>query len=394
MQKIDLNSTKLNELKGEYIIEEVNGSLINRFVLPGFVNHVNQIVLVENLDETTGLEIISSFTFMACLDGWYDNIDEMPDDKLPYGSSFLFLDEGSFPYLKFNATTEYWIDEIMVFDCRKFIDQVRDHLGSYKKNVLKIEENGEYIYNNNSLRYDHILPINEKWKNIIPYKNYQVRNFLISESQLHQYFHHLNSSQAMCINFFYPLVFEKKLEYILSNFIIPGKINYKSVRFEMISEVDSGFGRSTNFDFYFQLENGENIYFETKYTESDFGKANFDTEHQIKFEKLYKPLLAKNDVISNKYKDIDLFLENYQIIRNLIHINEKSTVVFIYPDNNFEIRKKIKEICEEIIDEDWLSHFIPITWEELIQGILIFSETPELSEYYEKLFANKYLNFR
>ena len=71
---------------------------------------------------------------------------------------------------------------------------------------------------------------------------------------------HLNASQAMCINFFYPLI-------------------------------EKGVAGKTNFDFYMKLGFEVNIYFEIKYTETSFGNAKHDSKYKNKFYSTYYPLL-------------------------------------------------------------------------------------------------------
>ena len=70
--------------------------------------------------------------------------------------------------------------------------------------------------------YPHILPKEKKDLNIIegirndfwPYLNK-------TDIKLHQYFHHLNSSQALCFNLFFPLIKneENLLTYLIHKII-------------------------------------------------------------------------------------------------------------------------------------------------------------------------------
>ncbi|GAI49533.1 unnamed protein product, partial [marine sediment metagenome] len=77
-----------------------------------------------------------------------------------------------------------------------------------------------------------------------------------SKISFHKYFHHLNSSQALCINLFFPLIVEEKLDVILELLEIP-KNTITNACFEKESDIEivAGTDRKTNFDFYLQLAN-------------------------------------------------------------------------------------------------------------------------------------------
>ena len=99
----------------------------------------------------------------------------------------------------------------------------------------------------------------------------------------------------MCINFFYPLFYEKILHVIPEFFELrEEKINYDMVKFEKDSEIEKAYGMKmrTNFDFYFETESGKRFFFEIKYTENSFGKAGNKPDRQSKnYNNIYKPIL-------------------------------------------------------------------------------------------------------
>jgi len=93
----------------------------------------------------------------------------------------------------------------MIFKDKKIKNLIR-----YKKEKLHIFEPGIYRYNGQNIKKDHILPLNQdidKYNNLID--RYRIKFIDFNETQprkikLHKYFHHLNSSQALCINLFFP----------------------------------------------------------------------------------------------------------------------------------------------------------------------------------------------
>jgi len=136
------------------------------------------------------------------------------------------------------------------------------------------------------------------------------------------------------------------------------------------------------------------MYFEIKYTESGFGKAKHDTEHINKFRDIYMPLLKNHKAINDCCKNEDFFLGNYQVMRNLVHIDKDSYVIFIYPEENRGIRQGALSAKKDIIENDWKDHFVTFTWEDLINKLKDGLESQNLINYYEKDFSDKYLRYK
>jgi hypothetical protein len=194
----------------------------------------------------------------------------------------------------------------------------------------------------------------------------------------------------MCFNLLYPLLKEKRLEELLHMFDIIEDVKYDSVAFEKVSELESGRGRKTNFDFYFETEEGKKFYFEVKYTEDGFGQTIMDEEHVKKYHQVYEPLIQNQPAIIDNCKDVKFFLEHYQLMRNLIHIDKNSYVIFIYPKLNEKVRIQAMEAMSEIVVSSWSEHFIPITLEDIVD-VLSSTEDNKLRQYYNVEFSDKYI---
>ena len=205
-------------------------------------------------------------------------------------------------------------------------DKIKKHLAEYKENVLGITENGEWWKNHK--KYEHILPIEKKYENII---NTELKAGLISlleSDSIHIGFHHMNSSQALALNLFGPLVLSKKLNK-LDNI----SISDKSVgRFEYIENTNE----NTNFDFYIS-DGDKNNYFEVKYTENNFGEAKLDQEHKQKYIEIHKKDLESISDISEHE-----FYKEYQLWRNIIYA-KKGNVFFVLPDFRVDLIKKVND---------------------------------------------------
>ncbi|KAA6313342.1 hypothetical protein EZS27_035872, partial [termite gut metagenome] len=91
-----------------------------------------------------------------------------------------------------------------------WINGIKDHLSTYKSGTYKDIKDGQYNYKGNIYYYPHIFPrICGNLNLLETYRDDFLKSDL-SKINFHRYFHHLNSSQAMCINFFYPLIKEEK----------------------------------------------------------------------------------------------------------------------------------------------------------------------------------------
>ncbi|NVN94690.1 MAG: hypothetical protein HXX18_05340 [Bacteroidetes bacterium] len=266
-------------------------------------------------------------------------------------------------------------------------EKIKESLSNYKTTNFPKLKNGKW--KNNKKCYSHILPEENKFDNLLHPYNEDCFKYLRKEQiKLHSGFHHLNSSQAMCLNFFFPLFCEKKLELITELLGFKNEtINYETVCFEKNGK-DGGSGRrATNFDFYFETKSGKKIYFEIKYTESEFGKAKNDKEHIEKFNNVYsnftKPL--NDNFITSKP-----FFDNYQILRNLIHIDDNSFVVFVYPKDNKGISKGVHKVKTEFLTAKFQNHFFAETWEKLFESIYSKASNEKLKKQLTS-FKEKYL---
>ena len=249
---------------------------------------------------------------------------------------------------------------------------IKIKLGIYKRKILKELEDG--IWKRTNGFYPHILPKDKWFNNLLPNYKPEFRTYLSKNKKikLHQYFHHLNSSQAMCFNMFYPLIEEKKLDLLLDVLNIHGdSIDYNSACFEKESDIEkepiSELGidkRPTCFDFYFRTKSGKKFHFEIKYTEERFAKAKYDNSHFAKYEAIYKNHCFP---INSEYCNCISFLDNYQLLRNLVHISENSYVVFIYPEKNSKIKQQAEDAKSFLVKPEFQQRVINLTWENLLE---------------------------
>jgi len=391
------------QIRGEVVVDFENGQPSHHRNLPGYIAFdKRQMIVIDGLSADTDLEVLRAFCYMGCLGGYYNDLENLPKDKLPVGSSYVFIAKEDFPIEKFMSITTHFREESSEIDLNDFEKKVKKHMELYKQNVLKIADPGVYIHNGNEHKMHHILPVKLSDLNILnPYNTDTGLMQYFDFNKKHRYFHHLNSSQAMCINFFFPLIKYRKLDVVLKMLNIEGEPAYNTVKFEKESDLEKGKYRKTNFDFYFETTEGKKIYFEIKYTENGFGAYSFglngneesDREHDETFLNTYQMIFDNNPAIEERFKQKEVFFKHYQLMRNLLHIDNDSYVIFLYPEGNKAVRSAARNAKEEVIKPQWRRQFKPVTWESLIKAIDIFINQDDLLDYYKNSFRVKYLNY-
>ncbi len=240
------------------------------------------------------------------------------------------------------------MDDLGQFNFQKAVCR---HLSDYRDRIgeLRVLEEGKFKHRGRSIPMAHIVP-KEYWSlNIL--EQYRKVFFASKYSKIHyhRYFHHLNSSQAMSINLFYPLMSAKNMDVLIRFLQIPA-IDGPEGCFELESKLERA-GRKTNFDFHLSGSGVKEVFFEVKYTEREFGKAKNDEDHLRKFQETYLPLLGECDFLDTRCREEKVFLEHYQILRNLVHLNPNSWVVFLFPSANTIIKQEAQDACRQFLTE-------------------------------------------
>jgi hypothetical protein len=273
---------------------------------------------------------------------------------------------------------------------KEYREKVIQHMENYKKNFLGITERG--IYKNSNKDYGHILP---KTKDEIPIYNLlpsiDIQDERLKKIKYHQYAHHLNSSQLMCINFFTPL---KKDNLLLKILKVATNLNFSSDAEMKEISFEKSFLKSdnTNFDLYIEISTGEKIYFEIKYTEQDFAGNCYENgilkqKYENKYNSYYENYL-QNSLMDIKSKEE--FFRNYQINRNLSYIKKNSNdyVVFILPFDSEDLLSEVKNVVSKNIS---LKNQVKIVdWEELCK-IALLESTNTIFHQHFNLFKDKYI---
>ncbi len=263
-----------------------------------------------------------------------------------------------------------------------------EHLAQYKADVLGVPEDGIFHYRGRDIFKSHILPIAYGDKNILERYRVQFFSSEYSKIKLHRFFHHLNSSQALCINLFYPLIVDNALRFFLSFLNIKPEV-YQRALFEKESDIEVAV-RRTSFDFYVQLAEHSNIFVEVKYTEEGFGRAENDEEHRAKFLKTYLPLVENSRFLMPGCQEVKFFLSHYQILRNLVHISDTAYVVLLFPFGNTAVAEEAAYARDQLLTEAGRARLKIVCLDEFVLFLENQCMGNPLDGYYQT-FRTKYL---
>lgn len=214
--------------------------------------------------------------------------------------------------------------------------RLREHLARYKRDVLGVEEDGTWRHRGKGIPYPHILPAGKTQLNVL--EGFRDEFWAYFEKQrreeprpakLHRDFSHLNSSQALAFNLFFPLLGSAHAEpaALLDALGCPPE-PIARWRFEEVLNPREG----TNFDVAITLASGRRVLVEVKLTESEFGTCADDNEHQRKLVDIYMDRLAIK--VAPDALRAAAFFARYQILRNISYAGEGTIVIFLVPRGN------------------------------------------------------------
>jgi hypothetical protein len=151
-------------------------------------------------------------------------------------------------------------------------------------------------------------------------------------------------------------------------------------------------GRRTTFDFHLEFPDRNRIIFEVKYTEDGFGKAKPDDEHRGKFRSQYHSLATSASAfLCDQCADEPFFLSHYQLLRNLVHLDSRSYVVFIYPWGNTKVSRQATEAYDTLLTPAGRNRVKLVCIEDLVGSLESLCRLQSLAAYYKHAFRTKYL---
>lgn len=214
-----------------------------------------------------------------------------------------------------------------------YAEKAKRHLSRYRTTRLGVRERGRP--KGKAQEYGHIVPETLRQLNIIEGYRAEISEWLRSQRsgiKLHDGFHHLNSSQAACLNLFWPMLNSDQPSLIAESLGL-GPTKVSCWEFEKVENSAEG----TNFDLYLELVPDRRVYLEFKYTECEFSAGVKNSRRRQKFLEIYAPALE--DKVAPKFLELEVFLRNYQILRNLAYFRPEQGdyVVFVIPRENTKL---------------------------------------------------------
>lgn len=191
---------------------------------------------------------------------------------------------------------------------------------------------------------------------------------------LHQYAHHLNSSQIMCYNFFRPMMdgFDGTMYHPKNSLLqLLGKevdANLEAENAVCNFEYIDDSKENTNFDFYFRNCQTE-IFFEIKFTEEWFAKTSSSKNPHLQYESVYKPMIEKaKDIFKDGIiNENDFNTKYYQLARNAIRaISPDKHVFFICPRSNENLLIQFNQFSNECLTDEGRNRIRLLTWDDLV----------------------------
>ena len=261
-------------------------------------------------------------------------------------------------------------------------DYKAKRLNSLRKEILKnyggdIEPGIWRGKNGNSFK-SHILPLKgnintpkTRSEAIIKYTGLdpKVLSDFLKTKNIHQYAHHINSSQLLGLSIFGNMVNsngspKQELIDLMKHFGIEisnlAKCVFEyqdNIKWEQKKEKEG-----TSFDFFIE-EGNKRYFFEFKFTEDGFGKAKNDNRHIEKIRDVYSTRIKKSTILKTPVEEGQI-MKNYQLYRNLIRReSDNDTIIFITDKENTQTEKELDNFLKNYITKE--IGIKRITWQEI-----------------------------
>lgn len=258
---------------------------------------------------------------------------------------------------------------------------LRRHLAEYKANRLGVREAG--VYRKTGRAYQHLLPSTLQYLNLLEFIRAEFRDYLRRHPavRLHPDFHHLNSSQALTFNLFYPYLNAGGEAGRLIAQVLGIDGNIQEWHFEYIPDAEEG----TNVDVAWQNSDDTWAFCEVKLSESEFGSAKPDQRHEEKFREIYSPRL--HGLVDERLLEFKEFRRYYQLLRNisLLATHSDSHVVFLIPEQNSALSPALNAVLGSLAAS--VQHRVHIAYLEKVLLSIKNQSTlnPELKVYAAQL---------
>lgn len=264
-------------------------------------------------------------------------------------------------------------------------DLLNQHLASYKRTSLGVDAPGSYAHKGKVYWYDHILPEEMADLNLLP-GVLELERVHGLRATRHQYFRHLNSSQAFAFNLFLPFFSGGAVSSSVLLRALGQEGSVESWELEAIPEPEEG----SNLDAVWVGTDRNTTICEVKLSEGEFGKAEADDRHRDKLERIYRRVLSSH--VDATMLEEPLFFEHYQVLRNIYHLlrSPGGRLLFLLPRENAGLWKKLPPILARVAPATRLRIRV-LAIEDVIAALAGDGACPPELRVHVAAFAAKYL---
>lgn len=270
---------------------------------------------------------------------------------------------------------------------KNYQEKLQQHLSAYAKSRLGVYEKGKF----RDREYDHILPERLKFLNLVESVRAELQEHLRAHPtiKLHQYFHHLNSSQAFAFNLFFPFFGNGGQVAQTLSAILGVDVKVQDWKFEYVPDEHEG----TNVDVMWRTTDNATVFCEVKLSESGFGTATNDERHRKKLASIYRPRLQS--LVSDALLEEKAFFDNYQILRNvsLLASDVHHRLIFLMPRENEALEVPLRNVLASV--EANVRKRIHIAYvEDCLESLAASDSLPISLRVHAEQMQGKYLPFR
>ena len=147
--------------------------------------------------------------------------------------------------------------------------------------------------------------------------------------------------------------------------------------------------RRTNFDFYLRSGSAQEVFFELKLSECEFGACNNKKVYRRRLNDIYHRQLQP--LVEQSWLEEETFFKNYQILRNVSYLTRpKSRVVFVLPRAN-ECLRQAEETIRKIAFNGLGERIKILYLEDVLERVQeVTKDDPLLQKHFEQ-FRQKYV---
>jgi hypothetical protein len=251
-----------------------------------------------------------------------------------------------------------------------YTKRIRAHLVAYKERELGVVESGIWEGPKGPVPRSHILPSDKLSLNVLPsiresfWNWWENRPSASGRDQLHIYFAHLTSSQALAANLFYPWLAggAKAQSYLLSALGLPDDEKVIAWDLEALPDPKEG----TNVDCFIECVSKRRVLVEAKFTEIEFAPGKSNERRLKKLRETYAPRLKA--IVKPEALDDEAFFKNYQLLRNLSFVTADSYVRFVVPKANTALQEGLT-FLETAVLPQWRANVQVLFLEDLAQSL-------------------------